>query len=291
MSFLLFLGGTTNKSTWRDELIPLLEYESIPFFNPVVPNWDDEAYEREMFVKSLPNTIEVYVITKEMKGSYSIAEAVEASNKKPEKTIFLCIREGIGSDQLKSIDAVERILEKNGAYVVRELRDIVYAYKSICLDLNNVKVKKRLSKIANFTNEEILEATGVLSFLEESYISFKDLSQNYINIFINSIKDFIKNPLFKTVDLDNLKDLHFLRESDLFKSHIESTFDTIKSKLISRQMKVDKYLKTLDASSEVSLEDIMKNTNLDKVSLLVILHELKENNKIYDYNGRFVTLN
>ena len=43
MNLLLFLGGTCNGSVWREDLIPLLEYEKIPYFNPVVDHWDGYA--------------------------------------------------------------------------------------------------------------------------------------------------------------------------------------------------------------------------------------------------------
>ena len=32
----VFLGGTCNESTWRNELIPLLENAGVEYFNPVV---------------------------------------------------------------------------------------------------------------------------------------------------------------------------------------------------------------------------------------------------------------
>ena len=46
----VFLGGTCNGSTWRDELIPMLE---VSFFNPVVPDWNGEAYERNLYMVGL----------------------------------------------------------------------------------------------------------------------------------------------------------------------------------------------------------------------------------------------
>lgn len=36
----VFLGGTCNDSTWRDNLIQQLE---IDYFNPVVPDWTEDA--------------------------------------------------------------------------------------------------------------------------------------------------------------------------------------------------------------------------------------------------------
>lgn len=36
----VFLGGTCNRSKWRNELIELLE---IDYFNPVVKNWNQDC--------------------------------------------------------------------------------------------------------------------------------------------------------------------------------------------------------------------------------------------------------
>ena len=41
----VFLGGTCNGSTWRNELIPKL---TIDYFNPVVDNWKEENYKQEL---------------------------------------------------------------------------------------------------------------------------------------------------------------------------------------------------------------------------------------------------
>jgi hypothetical protein len=41
----IFLGGTTNKSDWRDILIKKIKIE---YFNPVVSDWDDNAQKEEI---------------------------------------------------------------------------------------------------------------------------------------------------------------------------------------------------------------------------------------------------
>lgn len=80
----VFLGGTCNDSTWRDDLIPKLK---IDYFNPIVDDWNKEAQQEE--IKERKNSDYVlYVITPKMSGVYSIAEVVDDSNKRPEKTLF-----------------------------------------------------------------------------------------------------------------------------------------------------------------------------------------------------------
>jgi hypothetical protein len=127
----LFLGGTTGKSKWRDELIPLLERERLTYFNPIVDDWNDSAREKEYQIKDSPDTVEVYVITNDMIGVFSIAEAVDASNKKPEKTIFMINREGFNTHQLKSLDATSELIQKNGSFIADSLLDITLKFKSI----------------------------------------------------------------------------------------------------------------------------------------------------------------
>ncbi len=45
----VFLGGTCNKSTWRDELIAKLDESKIKAFNPVVSTWTEGAQINELY--------------------------------------------------------------------------------------------------------------------------------------------------------------------------------------------------------------------------------------------------
>ena len=119
----VFLGGTCNGSNWREKLIPNLE---IDYFNPIVSNWDKKAQLNEIKEKNNADFL-LFVITPLMTGVYSIAEVVDASNKKPEKTI-LCILEDDGKkwtkSQRNSLSAVEDLVQSNGALVLNNLEDI-----------------------------------------------------------------------------------------------------------------------------------------------------------------------
>ena len=125
----VFLGGTCNESTWRDGLIEILE---IDYFNPVVDDWTEECYREELRQRELCDYC-LYVITPRMRGVYSIAEVVDDSNKKPEKTIF-CIVTADFSDtgdiimfdeqQLKSLDKVGVMVQNNGGKYFRTLREV-----------------------------------------------------------------------------------------------------------------------------------------------------------------------
>ena len=123
----VFLGGTCADSTWREELIPQLE---IDYFNPVVDDWKPEDQEIELEKRESCDII-LYVITPLMEGVYSIAEVVDDSNKRPDKTIFCILDEDIKYQfkrewtkaQRKSLKAVEKMVAKNGGLVV-EFDDI-----------------------------------------------------------------------------------------------------------------------------------------------------------------------
>lgn len=116
----VFLGGTCNESTWRDELIPLL---AIDYFNPVVPDWTPECQAEELRQRETCDYV-LYVITSEMTGVYSIAEAVDDSNKRPDKTLFCVLPNGFTDGQLRSLRAVADMIRTNGGKVFDNLREI-----------------------------------------------------------------------------------------------------------------------------------------------------------------------
>lgn len=84
----VFLGGTCNESTWRDFLIKQLQ---IDYFNPVVDDWTEDCMIEERKQREICDFV-LYTITPKMTGVYSIAEVVDDSNKRPEKTVF-CLLE------------------------------------------------------------------------------------------------------------------------------------------------------------------------------------------------------
>jgi len=121
----VFLGGTNN-STWRKKIIPQLE---IDYFDPIVDDWDEEAKELELEKRETCDFL-LYVITPKMKGVYSIAEAVDDSNKRPEKTI-LCVLDEDGDkewtkQQKRSLESVKKMVAENGATVSEDLDKVVY---------------------------------------------------------------------------------------------------------------------------------------------------------------------
>ena len=120
----VFLGGTCNNSTWRDKLISLLK---IDYFNPVVDDWTSECQDEEIRQRESCDYC-LYTITPKMTGVYSIAEVVDDSNKRPEKTI-LCVLDkdnesSFSETQIKSLKQVKEMVKNNGANVFDSLEDI-----------------------------------------------------------------------------------------------------------------------------------------------------------------------
>ena len=110
----VFLGGTCNGSTWRDELIPKLK---IDYFNPVVKDWTPECQAEEERQKNEECMIHLYVITPQQKGVFSIAEMIEsACNNKVITVIYIQYTEDADKFYKDSWKAVEKMAQKHGAY-------------------------------------------------------------------------------------------------------------------------------------------------------------------------------
>jgi hypothetical protein len=129
----IFLGGTCCETTWREELIKVIQ---VDYFNPVVYAWTSKCIAIENNEKENKCNIHLYVITSAMIGAYSIAEAVQSSNTKGKVTILHIIPDGFGAAQLKSLQAVCDLVRGNGgiAYVDEDLhrtaRVLNYGFKS-----------------------------------------------------------------------------------------------------------------------------------------------------------------
>jgi hypothetical protein len=107
----VFLGGTCSGTTWRNDLLRVIQ---VDYFNPVVNDWTPESQAIEEFQKSFRCNIHLYVITSEMIGVFSVAEAVESSMTKGKQTILHIIPNGFSKAQIKSLNAVSNMVKKHG---------------------------------------------------------------------------------------------------------------------------------------------------------------------------------
>lgn len=141
----VFLGGTCVDSTWRSEIKPLLEKAGLSYFDPVLPNpedWDDAAKEKEKEERENCDFC-VYVITPKMKGVYSIAEAVDDSNKRSEKIIFIVLKEDddftFYDDELSSLESVGDLIVNNGGFYANNLEAaVLFMYQSQNISIENI---------------------------------------------------------------------------------------------------------------------------------------------------------
>jgi hypothetical protein len=122
----VFLGGTCNESQWREKLIiPFLDIE---YFNPVVKDWNDEAYQEELKQREECDYV-LYLLTPKMTGVYAIAETIDDSIKRPEKTVFCFITEDgehyFDKGQIKSLQAVGKMVETNDGTWAQKIEDVL----------------------------------------------------------------------------------------------------------------------------------------------------------------------
>jgi len=123
----VFLGGTCDESTWRNRMKIHLHEAGIEYFDPVVDNWNIEVQADELRERQVCDFV-LYVITPKMVGAYSIAEAVDDSNKQPEKTIFVTLRDDgtlfFDRIQWKSLGMVAKMINDNGGKVFDNLKSV-----------------------------------------------------------------------------------------------------------------------------------------------------------------------
>lgn len=131
----IFMGGTCEGYKWRDELVSYIDLNKVNPFNPIVKEWNEEAKQRELYERE--NTdICLYVITPHMSGAYSIAEVIDDSNKRPDKTAFIVIDRIIEEEDKsvvtftdkmkKSLEAVKEMVKRNNGMVFENLVEFAH---------------------------------------------------------------------------------------------------------------------------------------------------------------------
>ncbi len=121
----VFLGGTCNESRWRNRMMIYLHADGIDYFNPVVDDWAEDCMKREIQERQSCDFC-LYAITPRMTGTYAIAEVVDDSNKRPDKTILVLLRDDgdkhFNEGQWKSLGSVARMVKGNGGHVFYHLK-------------------------------------------------------------------------------------------------------------------------------------------------------------------------
>lgn len=151
----VFLGGTCAETVWREKLISMLR---INYFNPVVDDWTEECIERELYEREHCDYC-LYVITPSMQGVYSIAEVVDDSNKKPNKTIFCVLEKDICREDFTSFNSIvslvlqnkyKSIPSENSSFSKQQLKSLEQVGKMV--ERNGGNYFKSLEEVANYLN-------------------------------------------------------------------------------------------------------------------------------------------
>ena len=121
----VFLDGTENGSTWREELIKQLK---IAYFDPSGKERSRRTLREEEEQKAASDFC-LYVITPLMDDFENVSELVDDSNKFPERTVFCYLEQDgetqFNKHQLKSLKAVGQMVEANGATWLPDLEAVI----------------------------------------------------------------------------------------------------------------------------------------------------------------------
>lgn len=120
----VFLGGTCNGSQWRKQVIKNLK---IHYYDPMREEWTSEMMQEELKQRAESDFC-LYVLTPKMDGFFSVAEVIDDSNKRPQKTIFSFLFEDEGNRfseaQIKSLQQVGEMVKRNGAKYFKTLDEV-----------------------------------------------------------------------------------------------------------------------------------------------------------------------
>lgn len=126
---IIFLGGTTAGFDWRSAFIQ--EYKSqrpntmnYELFNPIVEDWNEAAQKKENEIKEKA-AVNLFLITPDMKGVFSIAEVIECANNSRSKVIFIVYDKFKQFDdhQVKSLRATAELVSKHGGSYIEAIGD------------------------------------------------------------------------------------------------------------------------------------------------------------------------
>ena len=140
----VFLGGTCGTSTWRKELIPMLDPERVEYFDPQLPPgaWNLEAQKIEDFHRDTDD-IRVYVLTPEGEGdvTYSHVEVTDDSNKRPERTVLLVLLSANGKEftkhGLKVTKKTAQLVADNGVHICETLEELAAYLNSLQVQIED----------------------------------------------------------------------------------------------------------------------------------------------------------
>ena len=124
----VFLRGSCADSKWKEKFIPKL---NIDYLNS--DDWDSKCQEEKIRQKETCDFI-LYTLTKAYSAIAEVAEVVDDSNKRPEKTIVCVTNElmdykwytkwAMDEQDMKHLDTVGRLVERNGGLYFKSLDEV-----------------------------------------------------------------------------------------------------------------------------------------------------------------------
>ena len=121
----VFLGGTVNGSKWRSVVKEQLK---VDYFDPVVKDWNDAAYERELSERRFCDYL-LYVLTPKMTGYYAVAEVTDDSYHRPDRTIYCYLPNDEGDnfteEQIVEFERLGRVVKENGGIWLKNLDEVI----------------------------------------------------------------------------------------------------------------------------------------------------------------------
>lgn len=127
-SIRVFLGGTCNGTDWRDKVIPQLQ---VGFFNPFITGreWTEGDKDNELLERRSLCSHMLYVITPMTKGLYAVAELMEDSIQKSNRTVVCFLKEDGGKtfdeQQWNSIESIMEMVKQYHDKVFTDLDSVV----------------------------------------------------------------------------------------------------------------------------------------------------------------------
>lgn len=134
----VFLGGTCGNSTWRDELVKMLD-DKICCFNPLVRDWTEKHQKIEDEHKEKDDVF-LFVVTPETDNAYTICEVTASSISRPESTI-VCVMDDVNGQKFDKheLNAWKKIVSNlkmlHRAFICKDL-------KAVAKEINRRAIKK-----------------------------------------------------------------------------------------------------------------------------------------------------
>ncbi len=193
----VFLGGTVNGSKWRSRV---KEELIVDYFDPVVDDWNDAAYERELSERRNCDYL-LYVLTPKITGYYAVAEVTDDSYRRPDRTLYCFLEEDeedrFSPDEIEEFNLLGEVVTANGAKWLKSIDEVI--------------------TFLNASSSQILEEEGDVYY--DAFISYgKRESFDFTNKLSNQLADMDYNVFHDANDIPFIVENEQLIYDNILKS-------------------------------------------------------------------------